>query len=159
MARHVKAAEEFGTTTAYHVTKDGIHPGSSIDFYERETRWVERYQTAEKEQKKDRSRARNDRTQASMSRIVVAYDEQNRRAEAKVQRRQGSFRRQKQRCAGPPTRSVCNLLNSTLHTAERTFKLQVQPPDAGNGPVEQRPDPRFPRAGHQLGHMSRGRRG
>lgn len=97
IARHIKSVPEFGTNTAYHVTKDGIHPGSSIDFYETETRWVGRYQNAEKQQKKDRAAARGERTSKSMARIKAAYQSQSDREAAKVARRQKGFKHQKQR--------------------------------------------------------------
>ena len=43
-----------GKNSAYHITQDGIKPGSSLDHYERETRWVDRHQKAEKDQRKQR---------------------------------------------------------------------------------------------------------
>jgi hypothetical protein len=40
--------------SAYHVTKDGLHPGSALDHYERGTRWVGRHQRAMRDQHADR---------------------------------------------------------------------------------------------------------
>eukprot|EP01052_Picozoa_sp_SAG31_P021553 SAG31_NODE_1673_length_7560_cov_3.528749_5_plen_391_part_00 len=97
ITRHMKSAPEFGTVTAYHVTKDGISPGSSIDFYETETRWVDRYNNAAKQQKKDRAKARGERTANNMARIKAAYQSQADRDAEKVARRQESFKKQKQR--------------------------------------------------------------
>jgi hypothetical protein len=86
-----------GPTSAYHITQDGIKTGSTLDHYERETRWVDRHQKAEKEQKKQRSAARQERTAANQARCRQTYKDEADKAEAKRQKRVNAFRKQKTR--------------------------------------------------------------
>lgn len=86
-----------GQNSAYHITQDGIKPGSTLDHYERETRWVDRHQKAEKEQKKQRSMARQERKAANQERCKKTYKDEADKAEAKRQKRIQAFRKQKTR--------------------------------------------------------------
>ena len=86
-----------GENSAYHVTQDGIKPGGTLDHYERETRWVDRYQTAEKNQKKQRSAARQERNASNQARCRKTYQDEADAREAKTEKRVGAFRKQKTR--------------------------------------------------------------
>lgn len=86
-----------GPTSAYHITQDGIKPGSTLDHYERETRWVDRHQKAEKQQKKQRAAARQERKATNQARCRKTYKDEADKAEAKRQRRVQAFRKQKTR--------------------------------------------------------------
>ncbi len=86
-----------GPTSAYHVTQDGIKPGSTLDHYERETRWVDRHQKAEKEQNKRRSAARQERKATNQARCRKTYKDEADKKEAKTQKRIQAFRKQKTR--------------------------------------------------------------
>ena len=86
-----------GKNSAYHITQDGIKPGSSLDHYERETRWVDRHQKAEKDQRKQRQAARASRKEENQRRCLETYQRERDEAEAKRQRRINAFKKQKNR--------------------------------------------------------------
>ena len=86
-----------GKNSAYHVTQDGIKPGSTLDHYERETRWVDRYQNAEKAQKKQRSADRQARNAQNQARCRKTYQDEEDARVAKTMKRQEAFRKQKTR--------------------------------------------------------------
>lgn len=83
--------------SSYHITKDGINPGSTLDHFERETRWIDRHQQAAKDHKAARSKARAQRTSASLLRIDNFHREEREKALAKTEKRVNAFRQQKGR--------------------------------------------------------------
>ena len=95
--QHMQAT---GPESPFYITKDGRNPGSKLDFYERGSGWVDRYQKGERKVYQQRSRARGERTQKHQERCKETYYKEKRAEHEKVARRTASFRIQQQRYEG-----------------------------------------------------------